>query len=156
MSDSYNIEIKGLKNLNDFVKTWSPTYSYKLEYKYDEYISSVLDDKNSFIKLFEWKNGTGDQISENKKIGVLRYWDKVEILQELKLNFDWELFEYEFEPHKRSTIWRLFLLHLINPDEFPIFVQHVYRSYRFFTKGVIEEIPTQPKIIFEIYRNEYD
>lgn len=155
MIDSYNIEIKGLNNLNDFVKMWSPIYSYNLEYKYDNYISSVLDDKKSFIELFKWKNGTGNNISKKKEIGVLRYWDKVEILRKLKLNFDWELFENEFEPHKESTIWRLFLLHLMNPQEFPIFDQHVYRSYRFFTSGVVEEIPSYSKTIYHIYKDEY-
>lgn len=155
MNSSYTIEIQGLNNLNAFVKMWSPLYSYSNEMKYDEHISKGLEEKESFIELFKWKNGTGDVIYEKKLESVLKYWEKVEVLKRLKNHFDWELFEREFEPQKSSTIWKLFLLHIMNPSEFPIFDQHVYRSFQFFRKGVIEEIPTYSKTKYQLYKTEY-
>jgi hypothetical protein len=155
MSSPFKIEIEGLNDLNDFVKKWSPVYSYSNEPKYQNHISTVLEDKNSFIELFKWKNGTGNVIYEKKMVGVLKYWEKVEVLKHLKHHFDWGLFEKEFEPQKSSTIWKLFLLHIINPSQFPIFDQHVYRSFRFFTCGVIEEIPENSKTKYQLYKTEY-
>lgn len=155
MSSSYNIEIQGLTNLNEFVKKWSPIYSYSNEKKYEEHISKGLEEKESFIELFKWKNGTGDVIYEKKLSSILNYWEKVEVLKHLKNHFDWELFEKEFEPQKSSTIWKLFLLHIMSPSEFPIFDQHVYRSFRFFTNGKIEEIPTNSKTKYQLYKMEY-
>lgn len=155
MENNYQIQIYGLKNLNDFVREWSPIYSYPNEEKYNNHISRVLETKESFIELFKWKNGTGDVISKKKLMGVMGYWEKIEILKSLQQNFDWEKFETEFEPQSNSTIWKLFLLHLINPNEFPIFDQHVYRSFMFIEKGIIEEIPLNSKKKYLIFKTEY-
>lgn len=155
MENNYKIQILGLKNLNDFVREWSPIYSYPNEEKYNTHITNVLESKESFIELFRWKNGTGDVISKKKLMGVMGYWEKVEVLKSLQNNFEWEKFETEFQPQSNSTIWKLFLLHLINPNEFPIFDQHVYRSFMFIKKGVIEEIPINSKRKYQIYKMEY-
>ncbi|MBN3582821.1 hypothetical protein JYB64_10535 [Algoriphagus aestuarii] len=155
MIDSYKIEIHGLKNLNDFVEAWSPMYSYPLESKYRNNISKGLINKDSFIELFKWKNGTGNTISGKKLNTALDYWGKVEVLKELKVNFDWSLFENEFEPQKSSTIWKLFLLHIMKPSEFPIFDQHVYRSFLFFKEGIIKEIPSNSRTKYLLFKHEY-
>jgi len=125
------------------------------ESKYTDNIQTVLKNKDSFIELFRWKNGYGDKISENKEKVVLGFWNKIGVMRELKIEFSWTLFQNEFEPQKNSNIWKIFLLHLIDPSTFPIFDQHVYRSYNFIKNGVIEEIPTKPKIRFEVYKLEY-
>ena len=157
---SYNINIQGLDNPNDFISKWSPLYSYPNEYKYDK-IHDVLENKESFMELFKWKNGTGDKISQKKMEVVLGFWDKIDVLRELSVNFrwdeefNWKLFEDEFEPHKTSPIWKIFLLHLINRYKFPIFDQHVYRSYNFFKNGVIEELPSSSSMVYELYKSQY-
>lgn len=161
ISTSYHIEIRGLENIEDFVSKWSLTYSYSNEKKYNNHITKVFDSKDSFIELFKWKNGTGDVIYDKKMDVVLGFWNKVDVLRKLReeytwdREFNWELFESEFQPQRSSTIWKLFLLHLINVHRFPIFDQHVYRSYHFFKTGKIEEVPTQSKLKYEIYKLEY-
>jgi len=155
MNNTYKIEIQGLENFNEFVKNWYPAYSYPNGSKYAEQISNALEDKNSFVELFIWKNGTGNSLSASKLKTVLAYWEKVDILKYLQINFEWELFEKEFEPTTNSTVWKLFLLHLVNPCKFPIFDQHVYRSYVFFKEGIIKEIPIDSKKKYEIYKTEY-
>jgi hypothetical protein len=155
MKRPYYINIDGLDNLNDFVSKWSLLYSYPNEDKYNNHISNSLNSKESFIELFKWKNGTGDVIYEKKMNVVLRYWDKIEILRKLKREFNWDLFEKEFEPQKSATIWNIFLLHIVNPEEFPIFDQHVFRSYNFFKTGTIKEIPSYSKTKYNIYKSEY-
>ncbi len=155
MSNSYKIEISGLDDVCNFVDKWSPLYSYKNEYKYDQFILTALDDKNSFVEMFKWKNGTGDVISKPKMKSVLGYWDKIDVLRNLKSSFSWEVFEEEFQPQKSSSIWKLFLLHIMNPKEFPIFDQHVFRSYNFFTNGQIQDIPDSDNQKFQVFKSKY-
>jgi hypothetical protein len=161
MNKQYHINIQGLNNLNDFVNHWSPSYSYPNEEKYNKHISGVLESKESFIQLFQWKNGFGDKISKPKMKTVLSFWNKIEVLRELQSNFrwdegfNWELFEKEIEPQKNSPIWKIFLLHLVNQYKFPIFDQHVYRSYNFFKNGIIEELPSSSNKVYQLYKTEY-
>jgi len=147
-----HIRINGFDKPTDFVKTWSDCYSYKNEDRYLNHIQNVLNDRNSFIELFKWKNGTGDKIYFKKMERVLSFWEKVDILKQLKSEFSWELFENEFSPLNESTIWKFFLLHLVNPNEFPIFDQHVNRFYQFLKSGKIKEFPSNKKLIYPLYR----
>jgi len=44
----------------------------------------------------------------------------------------------------------------MNPDEFPIFDQHVYRSFYFFKTGEIKELPiSKYREVYNIYKGEY-
>jgi len=155
MNSPYYIEIKGLKDPVDFINKWSRHYNYSNEWRYNNHITNVLDDEVSFIELFKWKNGTGDTIY-SKKMNVVNEWkDKLGILRSLRKDFSWEVFETEFKPTQSSTIWKIFLLHLINQEEFPIFDQHVFRCYHYFQTGDIEEISTRRQDVFSSYKNDY-
>jgi hypothetical protein len=155
MGNPYHIRIQGLEDPKWFVDTWSSFYSYSNEDKYNLHINTVLEKKESFIQLFQWKNGTGSVISQQKMKTVNGYLAKYDVLKQLRSEFSWTLFENEFQPNKSSTIWKIFLLHLIDPAEFPIYDQHVFRFYNFYRNGVIEEISTNPKIIYSTYKDDY-
>ena len=137
------------------MELWSSRYFYKVEDKYTNHIETVFENRNSFDQLYQWKNGTGDKISGYKMKTIDGFWNKIDVLRSLKENFDWSRFERELNPTKSSSIWKCFLIHLVNPNEYPLFDQHVYRSYRFITEGVIEEIPNSHKRKYEIFRDEY-
>ena len=66
MKSSHHLIIKGFENPEEFVEEWSSYYEYPDTNKYSTHINDVLKNKDSFIKLYEWKNGTGSVISENK------------------------------------------------------------------------------------------
>lgn len=155
MKSSHHLIIKGFENPEEFVEEWSSYYEYPDTNKYSTHINDVLKNKDSFIKLYEWKNGTGSVISENKLKVVKSFLDKYEVLNDLKRNFSWDVFEKEFQPMKSSTIWKIFLLHLIKPNEFPIYDQHVYRFYSFYRDGILQEIPNNNKIKYNNYKNDY-
>lgn len=155
MITNYFISIDSFENPVQFVQDWSEHYTYSLEDKYNDHINECLSNKESFLELFKWKNGTGDRISDDKMKVVLSFWDKIEILQKLRTDFNWSLFEREFEPYKNSTIWKIFLLHLVDVNQFPIFDQHVFRTYYFFKKGKIEELPISSEKVYEIYKYGY-
>lgn len=152
---NYKVIIEGFENPVHFVDRWSSIYSYTNEGKYNQHINSVLDNEISFFQLFQWKNGTGDVIYEKKRKVVEGFYTKINVLKHLRNDFNWELFENELQPTKNSPIWKIFLLHLINPSEFPIFDQHVFRFYNFQKKGLIEEISNKPMEVYEIYKKEY-
>ena len=81
--------------------------------------------------------------------------NKFSILKELQKKFDWSLFEKEFKPTESSTIWKIFLLHIISPNELPIFDQHVFRFYHFNLYDEINEMPLSNKKVYKIYKEEY-
>ena len=152
---SFEIRIQGFTNPKEFVEKWSSLYTYGNEEKYHRNIDSVLESKHSFLELFKWKNGTGNTISKSKSLTVEGFWTRKDLLIELRNNFSWDLFESEFKPIKTHNIWKLFLLHLVKPDYFPIYDQHVYRFYHFHKTGKIEEIPTNHKERYLGYKDDY-
>lgn len=152
---SYGIQIEGFTNPKEFVEKWSSLYKYGNEEKYHHNIDSVLESKHSFLELFKWKNGTGDTISKSKSVTIEEFWNKKDVLIELRFNFSWDLFESEFQPSRTHNIWKLFLLHLVKPDYFPIYDQHVFRFFNFHKTGKIEEIPTNHKERYLGYKDDY-
>lgn len=155
-TNHYSILIHGLDNPKEWVDIWSKYYSYKDEEKYTNNIRKALDSQEAFMSLFEWKNGYGDKISNKKKIPLKSYYQKINLLRTLKISFEWDLFEKEFLPYKNATIWKIFLLHITNPDEFPIFDQHVYRAFTFVKTGEITNVALNSNSqLYQIYKNEY-
>jgi hypothetical protein len=152
---NYHIRIDGLNNPKKFIQDWSKIYNYPNYHKYNDNIKNGFDNDNSLRDLFMWKNGTGDAIAQNKETRVEEFINKREDLKKLKSNFTLEEFESLIQPHNGASIWKIFLLHIIQPDQFPIFDQHVFRSFKFFTKGQIQEIPSNNNLKYFIYKNEY-
>ncbi len=152
----FAIKIEGTYNPKEFIEKWSRTYSYKLEPKYNDNIKVGFDSDISLLELMRWKNGTGDNIAKNKSVLVDYFIGERESLKTLKNNFDLTEFEKKFKPDKSSSIWTIFILHIMNPDKYPIFDQHVYRSFNFFQTGDIKELPSEKyKEIYRIYKEEY-
>lgn len=148
------LEIDILSNPHDFLEKWSFHYDYPNDIIYYKNIEKGLDDYHSFIELFRWKNGIYN-VSKSKMKVIEGFWDRVEVLRELKRDFDWELFEKEFQPHKSSNIWKIFLLHIMDSYNFPIFDVHVFRFHHFFKYGFIKEIPNNQRLKYNYYKNEY-
>ncbi|MBK7764108.1 MAG: hypothetical protein IPI46_12320 [Bacteroidetes bacterium] len=153
----YHIKIEGISNPNKFIDDWSVTYKMKGEEKYIDNIEDGFQSDKSLKKLLEWKNGTGDRISDNKMKLVNDFLSKRNTLNTLKINFNFNEFEKQFNPQKSSSIWKIFLLHIIDPANHPIFDQHVYRSFKFFQTGKVEyELPKDKhKEVYRIYKEEY-
>ncbi len=148
------IEIDILSDPKDFVEKWSKQYSINNNYLYNENIQNGLKDFDSFMNLFRWKNGIYN-ISKSKTKVIENFWSNREVLKELKISFRWELFEEYFKPEKSSCIWKIFLLHITDPQNFPIFDVHVYRVHYFISNGVISEIPNNQRSKYLYYKREY-
>lgn len=140
------------KSIDDFILFWSNLYDYKLEKEYHHHINNHKFDLNDLTELYKWKNG--GNLSSKKEISLkTKILKKIEIINELKMDFQSKKFNQSFE--EVSAIWKIFLLHIITPKEYPILDQHVARAYYFLTGGIIKEIPfsNKNKVIF--YYNNY-
>src|SRR5437773_4616453 len=106
-----------LANIDEFISIWSKGYSYPNMEFYTDMISKEQIGISDLQKLFEWKNGMTLSTKKTKSVeeNVLK---KVSIVNQLKQQWNKEIFEKEFS--SISTIWQIFLLHIIQPENFPI------------------------------------
>ncbi|MBK7344264.1 MAG: hypothetical protein IPJ06_14940 [Saprospiraceae bacterium] len=129
----HGIGTKRYSNIKEIIKDWQPVYKYRRPELYEDNIGNGLDSKEYFQKLFNWKNGR--KLSKSKQELINRFWKKKSVLLSLRDNIDMVQFVAEFNPGKNACIWKLFLLHIDRPDEYPIYDQHVYRAYEFIETG---------------------
>ncbi len=137
-------------DFDDFVDFWKKHYADNNEHMYDNNIGKQNHNVNSLDSLFYWKNG--GKLSKNKQKGIdEKIKSKINEINSLKQNYDNDRFEEEFK-HYDAAIWKIFLKHIINPEKFPIFDQHVYRAFRYINKGVVQELPDNDKKKLELYK----
>ena len=102
--------------------------------------------------LFAWKNGMNlsgaKQLRVNTDI-IPNYL----VLEQLKQDFSLTLFEQHFSG--LTAVWRVFLLHILQPETYSIFDQHVYRAFCHLTGGQAGELPIGSEKRMRIYYNDY-
>jgi len=122
--------VKAKSDINGFVEFWSKSYYYPLELLYNERIYKEEFSHEDLKKLFIWKNGmklsTKKQKSFDEKIAPKR--NSINNLKKQR-EFDLRFFHSEF--NNLGAVWKIFLLHIIHPDKFPIYDQHINRAYNF-------------------------
>lgn len=125
-------------SLNEFVSFWSAIYGVpSAEGAYTDCIHKKQFSEDDISQLYVWKNGT--ILSGPKKESLDKnILFKIGVINGLKKNYDEEIFQANFKDV--SSIWKIFLKHIISPEQFPIFDQHVFRSFWFLTTGEIKEI----------------
>jgi hypothetical protein len=118
-------------DIKGFIKQWRSFYNYENMNLYDDNIGKVVLSKQDLIELYIWKNGTilSEKKMKSLETKILNRLDKV---NEFKQNFSIPDFLDEFEDV--SFVWKIFLLHIVNPIWYPIYDQHVHRAYLFLTK----------------------
>lgn len=130
----------------EFISHWSSKYRYPKEHKYTNNIGRPLT-VDSLRELFEWKNGTGDEISPGKMRSMAENYPIV---------FEGDkVSRYLNHKHTGGAIWNIFYLHCLEPHTWPIFDQHTFRAMRYLKNGRIEEIGNTNKKKYESYLNEY-
>ncbi len=140
-------------SLDDFIDVWSKAYVYSNMELYSDIILKNELKLSDLEKLFQWKNGMplSDKKANSFEQKIL---NKVSIINELKIKWNQSLFNQEFE--EISTVWKIFLLHIIQPEKYPIFDQHVYRAFKYITEQVNSaELPYYNKTKLNIYYKEY-
>ncbi|KAB7731920.1 hypothetical protein F5984_06780 [Rudanella paleaurantiibacter] len=154
-TQAWIIDCKPADDWKTFIEYWKGMYHYSSKSKaYDVY---VIDRKMPFKfdsvilrGLFEWKNNTEDKLSEKKVSSVNQIIDKLEVVNQLADDWDAKTFSDSFG--KISAIWQVFLMHVIQPSQFPIFDQHVYRASIYLQTGDIGELKGTTKQKLNAYK----
>lgn len=136
----------------EFISFWQPLYTYSVvDYLYTESITKGAFTAEDIRHLFEWKNGMKVNGHLQKEKAITHVASNVEVVNSLKASFDEVLFKKNFG--KMSAIWQIFLLHIIDPAQYPIFDQHVYRGFVFLKEKDVKDIPTQSVQKFALYED---
>lgn len=145
------------EEFDNFIDHWSKLYSYANEDLYYGSIFKEIFTKADIQNFYIWKNGMNlsgpKQRSINDKIN-----SKLPIINDFKrsTSFDLERFKKEFK--EVSTVWKIFLLHIIKPSEFPIYDQHIHRAYLFINNENwrnVSSLSIKDKAKEEFYFNRY-
>ena len=121
------------KSIVLFIDKWSKLYSFSNEAIYKVYISKKVLTKNDIQNLYEWKNGMRLSVQKQKSLHT-KIITKLTVINKLKSNdiLDIEVFKKEFK--NLSAVWKIFLLHIIKPTKYPIYDQHIHRTFLFIHK----------------------
>lgn len=116
-------------SLQEFISFWSKLYVYDNAVLYERIHNKTLSE-DDLKDLYKWKNGMKLSQAKEKSLNT-KIISKLEIVNNLRAasNFDLEYFLKEFK--QVSVVWKVFLLHILKPNRFPIYDQHVHRAYRF-------------------------
>lgn len=167
----YPVLIVSKDKKNEFVKFWAEFYDFPvnrntIEGDYNSLISKIEFDENDIEKLFNWKNNMPIIVRGEDGQEIKKHQHKSKFLDKAKAKLTTiNKFKKDFNPDEfnltfnGSTIWKVFLLHIIDHIKFPIFDQHVYRAYYFLERGnldgfiELEKISNSQKM--KIYKDEY-
>jgi hypothetical protein len=154
------LHITNSDNIEQFIEYWSLLYYYPKDSFYFESIVKSKFEREDIKSLFEWKNGMplegsgGKERSLNNKILPEIKISKINAFKEQSI-FDLNSFLEEFK--ELSAVWKIFLLHVTRPIEYPIYDQHIHRAFCFIHgqdwENINEKISNKKKELF--YHEQY-
>lgn len=113
-----------------FITFWSTQYLFSNETLYVNSISKTEFTVEDIQNLYVWKNGM--KLSELKQKSLEdKIISKLSIINDLKSNADIDLEAFNKEFKGLSAVWKIFLLHIISPNKYPIYDQHIHRTFIF-------------------------
>lgn len=105
-------------------------YSYRNEKLYTDNLSVERFSSTNVEELFIWKNGT--PLSNLKKAALdNKINSKLSLINQFRVSHNFPVEEFNQEFKSVSAVWRIYLLHIIKPKEYPIYDQHIHRAYQF-------------------------
>ena len=141
-----------------FVEFWASKYRYDAgSYKYEEIDKRPLK-PDSIRRLFAWKamqlNRKSIMAGEHPFVETVI--DNFDCFNRLALNTSEDADNFLTNELKgKGMIWKIFTLHIMYPNRFPVFDQNVYRAMHYVQNGIIEEIPHKNIDKQAAYINEY-
>lgn len=127
------IKIENDISLVSFINSWSKQYAYSNESTYHNSISKKEFTTTDIQNLYVWKNGM--RLSEPKQKSLdIKIKDKLSLINNFKSKNEMDLQAFKKEFKNVSAVWKIFLLHIINPNKYPIYDQHIHRTFLFIHK----------------------
>lgn len=144
--------VSSTNDMNAFIESWSKFYGYGKDSLYKENIIEAQLSEYNLLKLYEWKNGS--ELSELKLKSfnehILVNLNRINKLR-LEPSIRKDEFLKEFQSIK-GAVWKIFLLHILKPHQFPIYDQHIHRAYNYMhglpIEAVTNDIKQEHKIDF--------
>jgi hypothetical protein len=125
-----NLNFNKADNLDIFITSWSKLYSFSNEAIYSKSIVKETLIKTDIQNLYKWKNGM--KLSELKQKSLdTKIKAKLSIINAFKKNNSIDLESFKIEFKKVSAVWQIFLLHIIKPNKYPTYDQHIHRAFLF-------------------------
>lgn len=113
-----------------FINFWSTQYLFSNETLYSNSISKKEFTVEDIQNLYIWKNGM--KLSDLKQKSLEdKIISKLSIINDLKSNDEIDLVVFSKEFKNLSAVWKIFLLHIIKPHTYPIYDQHIHRTFVF-------------------------
>jgi hypothetical protein len=149
-------EIVNDVDFQEFVTYWTNLYTYYPKHQlgnklYDDNIMKREFSEEDIYALFTWKNGM--PLSGKKNETVKQITQHLNLINRLKSSEQINIHSYlDFI---NDGVWKIFLLHIIKPEFYPIFDQHTYRAYQYIKTGMILEIPKDKTFMMNFYLDVY-
>lgn len=139
-------------SLQLFIDSWSKLYTSPYEDSYIVNISKRIFTEDDIQSLYVWKNGM--KLSKLKQVSLdTKIKAKLSTINNFKSedSIDLDVFKIEFK--NISAVWKIFLLHIIKPNKYPIYDQHTHRSFLFihdedYSKLTSDSISNKNKEVF--------
>lgn len=116
--------------LHQFIEFWSGFYSYDKEYIYDDCISKQTLSKDDIQALFIWKNGMKLSGAKHKSLEE-KIISRLDAINFLKSQSSINPADLNIKFQDVTFVWRAYLMHIIRPNEIPIYDQNVHRAYNY-------------------------
>jgi hypothetical protein len=139
-------------SVDEFIEYWKSQYNYPRMELYNNNIILQQLDLPNLRELYEWKNGM--KLSSAKSRSLTKIAAELPLINHYKMKgIDQVEFNKRFD--WMSTVWKVYLMHIISPTEYPIFDQHVYRAFCYLQKQVKEDSLGTNKQKETIYYEHY-
>ncbi len=135
----------------EFIRFWNRCYKYPLDHLYTERISKARFTGTDLTRLFEWKNG--GKLSKRKQKTLRRVLERLDKVNSLKKGF--YLTEFQRDFRDLSVMWKLFLLHITAPGNYPFFDQSICRAFIFLKESLLTEGLPEGDEVEKLFFDEY-
>jgi len=128
-----NLEFKETSSLISFISTWSKLYAFSNEAIYKASIKKETLTETDIQNLYQWKNGMRLSMQKQKSLDT-KIKTKLSIINAFKNNVNVDIEQFSKEFKNLSAVWKIFLLHIIQPNNYPIYDQHIHITFLFIHK----------------------
>ena len=128
----YILQKQSCSSMTDFISYWRTLYNYLDDGKYKHNIDLVEFKPTNLIELYHWKNGMTVKGSGGKEKSLQeKILNRIVLINQYKKLSRIDLDKFKKDFGDVSAVWRIFLLHTIKPKVYPIYDQHIHRTYNF-------------------------
>lgn len=129
---------------SQFIDFWKQFYDDRKHPDNEFYFPYINDlSKENFLeKLWQWKMGVHYKNSNSQRVLKLMRKEKVTIRDYRKSQSTFEeLWRFTGNIFRTGIIYKVFLVHICKPDDYPILDQNAFRAYTFITTGKLVKEP---------------